>query len=298
MTNPSKNSSVAFIGLGVMGSPIAGRMGERLERVVGFDISPAAREAVASRGVLPATSIAEAVKGAGCIFMMLPKVEIARQVTLEVLRHASKGALLVELGTIGSDAACEHAVWARASGVRYLDAPVINGGEKGARDGTLKILAGGDVQDVEDATPSLRTFSTETFHLGAVGTGQSMKLIHNTLLAALSCAYAEALVLADKAGVSAQRALDILKVGSTRSFALDWLFTPAVQGDFSGGATVNILLKDMLLGMKEVDRFHAPAGMAARATDLYQACQDQGLGHLDMSAVYKLLRESKVVSPA
>jgi 3-hydroxyisobutyrate dehydrogenase len=291
MTNKPTDSVIAFIGLGVMGAPIVQRIRAQFVQVIGFDVSAEARADAASHGVVAAVSVAEAVREAQCIFMMLPKVEIAREVTQEVIAHAPRGAILVELGTIGSDAACQHARWAQEAGHRYVDAPVINGGQQGAQDGTLKILAGGDPSDVAAVTSALRTFSTETFHMGPVGTGQSMKLVHNTLLAALSTSYAEALVLAEKSGIGAPRALEILKVASTRSFALEWLFSPAVRGDFGGGAKVDILVKDLLLGQQEVERFQAPASMAARATSLYQACQTQGLGQLDMSAIFKLLSE-------
>ncbi|MDO8770079.1 MAG: NAD(P)-dependent oxidoreductase [Burkholderiaceae bacterium] len=291
MTSKTSDLVIAFIGLGVMGAPIARRMRAQFAHVIGFDLSPVARADAASHGIVAAESVAEAVREAQCVFMMLPKVEIARQVTQEVVVNARRGSILVELGTIGSDAAREHAGLAIQAGHRYVDAPVINGGQQGAQDGTLKILAGGELADVEAVTPALRTFSTETFHMGPVGTGQSMKLVHNTLLAALTTAYAEALVLADKSGIGAARALEILKVASTRSFALDWLFSPAVRGDFGGGAKVDILVKDLLLGQREVERFEAPASMAARATSLYQTCQAQGMGQLDMSAIFKLLSE-------
>jgi 3-hydroxyisobutyrate dehydrogenase len=291
MTNKPIDPVIAFIGLGVMGAPIARRMRQGFNRVIGFDLSPEARSAAVSHGIVAAESVAEAVREAQCIFMMLPKVEIAREVTQEVIAHAPRGSILVELGTIGSEAACQHARWAQEAGHRYLDAPVINGGQQGAQDGTLKILAGGDASDVAAVTQALRSFSTETFHMGPVGTGQSMKLVHNTLLAALTTSYAEALVLAEKSGIGAARALEILKVGSTRSFALEWLFPPAVRGDFGGGAKVDILVKDLLLGQREVERFQVPASMAARATTLYQSCQAQGLGQLDMSAIFKLLSE-------
>lgn len=289
MQNVSRDTAIAFIGLGVMGGPIARRIRMSFDRVSGFDLSPQAQAEASRQGIVMAASIAEAVQGARIVFMMLPKVEIARDVTQQVIAHAPPGAILVELGTIGSEAACEHARRAREADHGYVDAPVINGGQQGARDGTLKLLAGGELADITAVTPALRAFSTETFHMGAVGTGQSMKLVHNSLLAALAASYAEALVLADKAGIGAARALEILKVGSTRSFSLEWLFPPAIQGDFSGGAAVDILAKDLLLSRQEVERFQAPASMAARATALYQACQAQGMGKLDMSAIFKLL---------
>jgi len=291
MTMPRKEPTIAFIGLGVMGMPIARRLRSTFARVAGFDVSSEVRSAAARDGIMAVESIAQAVRDAQAVFMMLPKVEIARTVTHEVVAYAARGTILVELGTIGSDAASQHARFAQEAGLGYVDAPVINGGQQGAEAGTLKILAGGDVADIAAIEPMLRAFSTDTFHMGPVGTGQSMKLLHNTLLAALTTAYAEALVLADKSGIGAARAYEILKGSSARSFALEWLMAPAVRGDFSGGAKVDILSKDLLLGRCEVDRFQAPAGMAARATSLYQACQAHGLGNLDMSAIFKLLTD-------
>ena len=286
-----QENTIAFIGLGIMGLPIARRMRGSFERVNGYDVSPESRASAARASIAATGSIADTVRDAQVVFMMLPKVEIARVVTQEVVAHAARGTILVELGTIGSDAACQHAKWAQEAGMGYVDAPVINGGQQGAEAGTLKILAGGDASHIATIEPALRTFSTETFHMGAVGTGQSMKLLHNTLLAALATCYAEALVLADHSGIGAVRAHEILKGSSARSFALEWLMGPAVRGDFSGGAKVDILNKDLLLGQREVERFKAPCGMAGRATTLYQACQAHGYGGLDMSAILKLLTE-------
>jgi 3-hydroxyisobutyrate dehydrogenase len=288
----STSTPIALIGLGVMGEPIAAHLHARFSGVTGFDLSPEARTATRGRGVRVVDDLTECLTGADVVFTILPSVAASRQVLQAALRHASPGATLVELGTIGSEAACEHAAMAAKAGFLYLDAPVINGGQPAAEAATLKILAGGEAAVLQPMEPLFRAFSTDTFHMGPVGTGQTMKLLHNMLLGSIACASAEALALAERAGIGAQRAFHILRQSSTQSFALDWLFPAAMQNDFSGGAKVDILVKDLHLGEQEVARHQARAPYAQTTGALFDACQAKGWGRSDMSIVLKLLSEN------
>lgn len=229
---------------------------------------------------------------ADLIFTVLPTLKVGKAVMQEILETAASGAVWVELGTIGSAAAREHAGLAESAGLGFVDAPVINGGQQGAEAGTLKILAGGDAATIARVDPALRAFSTETLYRGPAGSAQTMKLINNMLLAAISSATAEALALAERSGIGAKRAFDILRLSSTRSFALDWFFPAAVKGDFSGGAKIDILVKDMQLAEEEAALHEAKVPFVDVTFELFRQCQERGWGTSDMSIVLKLLADA------
>jgi len=290
------DSTIAVIGLGIMGGPIARRLRERFAQVRGHDLDAQACERARAQGVQVPGSVAACVAGADLIFTVLPTLEAGKVVMREIVSSARRGAIWVELGTIGSAAAREQAAVAEAAGLGFVDAPVINGGQQGAEAGTLKILAGGDAQTIARIEPALLAFSTETLCMGPAGSAQTMKLINNMLLAAISSATAEALALAERAGIGAGRAFDILRLSSTRSFALDWLFPAAVQGDFSGGAKIDILVKDMALAEQEAALHQAQVPFADISAALFRQCQARGWGSSDMSIVLKLLAETNATS--
>lgn len=282
---------VGFVGLGIMGFPIAERISNGGASIVGFDRSETVRAAAQQAGIQMARSLEECVNGADALCMMLPSVQVATDVVEQVLQLASSGMILVELGTIGRQTAIDHAGQAKAKNCRYVDAPVINGGREGAAKGMLKILAGGEAEVIEILNPLFRHFSTETFHVGSVGTGQAMKLVHNMLLSVITTGTAEALILAQEMGIKPEIAADVLKVSSARSFALEWLFPPALKGDFSGGAKVDILRKDLGLFQEEARRTTAAAEFSARAASLFESCAERGYGQSDVSIVLKLFAE-------
>ena len=137
-----------------------------------------------------------------------------------------------------------------------------------------------------------RSFSDGTFHLGPVGAGQAFKLIHNTLLALVAVANAEALTVAEKLGLDLSHTLEILSTSSTRSFALDWLFRPAIRGDFSGGAKIDILRKDMKLALDQGGSVGATMEFAKIATRIFDECSAEGLGECDVSVTMDWMRRA------
>ncbi|MGY3317335.1 NAD(P)-dependent oxidoreductase [Arthrobacter sp. TE12232] len=294
-----KQQIVAFIGLGAMGQPIARHISDGGYALRAVDSFPGARLRAAEAGLETFESVEDAVPGADFILMMLPTVEIAHHVFESVVASADPGSMIIEMGTIGHEASAAHARIAQGRGVRYLDAPVIGGGREAAEDGRLKILAGGDEETVQSADPLLRCFSTLTYHVGGDGAGQVMKVIHNLLLAGITAATAEALVLAGRLGVEPDKAVDILDSSSTSTFALNWLFPPALREDYSGGAKVDILLKDIRLAIGDI-RSVAPEEswtVAERVHRLYERCQEAGYGGDDMAVVYRLLQTDVASAP-
>jgi 3-hydroxyisobutyrate dehydrogenase-like beta-hydroxyacid dehydrogenase len=293
------NQIVTFIGLGVMGLPIAKLISDGGYTVRAVDSFPDARLRASEMGLETFATVEEATGGSDFILMMLPTVEISEQVFASVLVSADRGSMIIEMGTIGQHTSAAHAVRARQKGVRYLDSPVIGGGREAAENGRLKMLVGGDESIVLAAEALLRCFSTRIFHVGSGdGVGQSMKIIHNLLLAGITAATAEALVLAETLGVEAEKSFEILQSSSTNSFALNWLFGPALQDDYSGGAKVDILLKDLRLAIGDV-AMSSPQEtwtVAKQVHQLYERCKESGYGSDDMAVVYRLLQNDAALT--
>lgn len=285
---------VAFAGLGIMGFPIAKRINDAGFDLIGVDNSEAVRARARSEGMRMAGSLAEAVADADLVLMMLPTVDIAREVFDNVLRFAPGTATMVQMGTIGYAEAAREAEVARDKGVPYLDAPVIGGGAPAAEAGVLKILAGSDAPIPAGIEQLLRCFSARTFHMGAPGAGQMTKLVHNTLLASIATSTAEAFSVARGFGIDPDVAWEVFHSSSTNSFALEWLFVPALKGDYSGGAKVDILLKDLRLFSDALKVHDAGGGVkhGREALALYEQCQRMGHGQDDISVVFKVLGES------
>lgn len=289
----NEKTKVVFAGLGIMGFPIAKRIHEAGFDLTGVDNSEAVRANALAAGIRMTESLIEAVADADVVLMMLPPVEISRLVFDEVLTHAPAASILVQLGTIGYAEAVREAEAARTKGVTYLDAPVIGGGAPAAEAGNLKILAGSDGPIPAGTEQLFRCFSARTFHMGIPGAGQMTKLVHNTLLASIATSTAEAFAVARGFGIDPDVAWDVFRSSSTNSFALEWLFAPALKDDYSGGAKVDILLKDLRLFMDALET-RDPGDVVTHgrgALELYEDCHRLGHGQDDIAVVFKVLGE-------
>ncbi|MCG2624714.1 NAD(P)-dependent oxidoreductase [Arthrobacter sp. I2-34] len=287
---------VVFVGLGVMGTPIAGMI-HRNHRLVAVDLSPVARKAAAGRGLSTSESLEEALPGASHVCLMLPTVQASNAVVGTLLEHVQLPLTVIELGTVGPEASQANACRLEQAGHQMVDAPVIGGGQAAAEEGRLTTLIGGHPDAVEHAGPILRSMSRRQIHLGSAGAGQTMKLIHNSLLASIAAATAEALAACTRLGVNQQGAFDILSSSSTNSFVLDWLFSGAINGDYSSGAKVSILAKDLELAGSLWSNDDGAAQVNQAATRQFLDCLSAGLGQEDIGIILPHL-EGGLARPA
>ncbi|MCU1700357.1 MAG: 3-hydroxyisobutyrate dehydrogenase, partial [Mycobacterium sp.] len=202
-------STVAFLGLGNMGGPMAANLVAAGHTVRGFDLVPALKAAAEDKGAKVFDSGAEAVADADVVITSLPNGAIVKACYAEVLPAAKPGALFIDTSTISVDDARAINAQAGEHGFAQLDAPV-SGGVKGATAGTLAFMVGGDPAAVERAKPVLEPMAGKIIHCGASGTGQSAKLCNNMVLAVQQIAIGEAFVLAEKLGLSAQSLFDVI----------------------------------------------------------------------------------------
>ncbi|MCY1157427.1 MAG: NAD(P)-dependent oxidoreductase [Citricoccus sp.] len=276
--------TVVFVGLGVMGTPIAAMI-HRHHPLVAVDLSPAAREGAARRGLSTSESVEEALTGASHVCLMLPTVQASNAVVRTLLENAQQPLTVIELGTVGPEASQANVRRLEESGHQGVDAPVIGGGKAAAEEGRLTTLVGGRPDAVQHAGPVLRSMSQRQIHLGEAGAGQTMKLIHNSLLASIAAATAEALATCTRLGVDQRRAFEILSSSSTNSFALEWLFSRALDGDYSSGAKVSILAKDLELASALWNNDDGAARVNQAATRQFLDLLDAGLGQEDIGII-------------
>jgi len=288
-------TTIAFLGLGNMGAPMAGNLVNAGYSVRGYDPVAAARDAAADKGVEVAERGTTAVKGADVVITMLPNGALVKECYAEVMGKARKGALFVDSSTIAVDDAREVHAYAGERGFAQLDAPV-SGGVKGAVAGTLAFMVGGEGEALERARPVLEPMAGKIIHCGDSGAGQAAKLCNNMLLAVQQIAVGEAFVLAEKLGLSAQSLFDVVTGATGNCWAVHTncpvpgpVPTSPANNGFKPGFATALMNKDLGLAMDAVASSGASAPLGSHAAQIYAAFAEEHAG-LDFSAVIEALR--------
>ena len=250
--------TVAWIGLGNMGGPMAANLAAAGHQVTGFDLSDSATRIAAENGVRVARSVAETVREADIVFTMLPAGSHVKAVMSGpdgVMAHLRPGSLVVDSSTIDIDTAHELHELLTGRGFRFLDAPV-SGGIFGAQAGTLTFMIGGSEVDLDDARAMIDVMAGRVFHAGGPGAGQSAKIANNMMMAINLAGLCEGAVLADRLGLDPKTFFEIAGVSSGDSWALRTWYpipgvveTAGVNRDFTGGFLTDLALKDIRLAV-------------------------------------------------
>ncbi|SOX52286.1 3-hydroxyisobutyrate dehydrogenase [Mycobacterium ahvazicum] len=294
----TEHLTVAFLGLGNMGAPMATNLVAANHAVRGFDPVPAALAAATAAGVTGFDSAAEAVAGADVVITMLPNGELVKRCYAEVLPAARAGALFIDSSTISVSDAREVHAQAKEHGVAQLDAPV-SGGVKGAVAGTLAFMVGGEEDAVQRARRVLEPMAGKIIHCGAAGAGQAAKVCNNMVLAVQQIAIGEAFVLAEKLGLSAQSLFDVITGATGNCWAVHTncpvpgpVPTSPANNDFKPGFATALMNKDLGLAMDAVSSTGSSAPLGTHAAEIYAAfvASDASHGALDFSAVIEALR--------
>jgi 2-hydroxy-3-oxopropionate reductase len=278
---------IAFIGLGIMGLPMAGNLVRAGHDVVGYNRGAARRASLAEAGGTAAGSIAEAVRGAEVIITMLPDSPDVTSVVLGedgVLASAGGGALLIDMSTIAPATARTVAERATEAGLRPLDAPV-SGGERGAIDGTLSIMVGGERADVEAARPLLEVLGATVVHVGPAGSGQTVKAANQLIVAGTIELVAEALTFLDAHGVESGPAVEVLAGGLAGSAVLDRKAAGMLAREFAPGFRIDLHHKDLGIVVDSARAAGVVIPLGAVVAQLMAAARAQGDGDLDHSAL-------------
>ena len=294
-------TTIAFIGLGNMGGPMAANLVKAGHAVVGYDLSDASRKAAAEAGVAVEPSAKAAVRDADAdvVITMLPAGKHVRAVWAELLPLAKPGALFIDCSTIDVDSARAVHEMARQAGVAALDAPV-SGGTGGARGATLTFMAGGEDAAFARGKPILEQMGRKIVHCGGAGAGQAAKICNNMILGISMIGVGEAFVLAEKLGLSHQALFDVASTSSGQCWSLTTYCpvpgpvptSPANNG-YKPGFAADLMLKDLKLAQEAAASAGAATPLGAAAAQLYALFAAQGEGGTDFSGIIAMLRGDK-----
>lgn len=290
-------STIAFLGLGHMGGPMAHNLVAAGHTVAGYDPEPPAQEAAREAGVAVARSAAEAVAGAEVVLTMLPNGAVVLGLYDEILPAAAPGALFIDSSTIAVADAREAHRRAAAAGHAMVDAPV-SGGVVGATAGTLAFMVGGDDATFRRAEPVLQAMGRTIVHCGDSGNGQAAKLCNNMILAISMDAVSEAFVLGEALGLSHQALFDVASNASGQCWALTTNCpvpgpvpaSPANRG-YEAGFAVGLMAKDLGLAANAL-REHGVAGeLGLLMAERYAQMRDSGRAANDFSDIINDIRD-------
>jgi len=290
MSEPA-STTIGFIGLGIMGGPMASNLIKAGYPVVGYDVVPAAMEKLTAAGGTAADSIAALTAEADVVITMLPDSPFVEEVVLGsggVLENAKPGLLLIDMSTIRPDTSVTVGTEAASRGVRALDAPV-SGGEKGAIDGVLSIMVGGEEDVFTAALPVLEVLGKTIVHVGPAGAGQTVKAANQLVVGGTYALVAEAIVLLEASGVDAGRGLDVLAGGLAGSRILELKRESMVARQFAPGFRIDLHHKDMGIATAAAREAGVALPVTGLIAQLIAAARAQGYGSLDHSALLKVV---------
>jgi 3-hydroxyisobutyrate dehydrogenase-like beta-hydroxyacid dehydrogenase len=293
-------SECGFIGLGRMGGAMAGRLLDAGHRVIAYDPSAAACDALVRRGASIAPGARAVADAAPVVFLSLPTPEIVLDVVLgeNGALGGSRLEVCVDLSTSGPDAAIRLAAGLVARGVASIEAPV-SGGIKGARDGTLALMASGPAPAFERVRPLLEIFGRPFFMGEAAGAGQIMKLVNNLLGACAIAITAEGMTIGAKAGLDPARMIEVLNVSSGRSSATQDKWPRAVlPRTFDFGFAAGLCLKDVRLCLAAARVLGVPANVGAAVSGLLERTVSVLGADADFTAMMKIVEHDAGLDPA
>jgi len=289
----SDKTTVAVIGLGIMGSPMAVNLVKAGYDVVGYNRSRAKTETLVAQGGRGADSVADAVSAADVVITMLPDSPDVEAVVLGeegLVAHARPRSLWIDASTIRPDVSVRLAELAAKRAIRAVDAPV-SGGEAGAIEASLSIMVGGSGDDVEAARPVLESVGSTVVHVGPAGAGQTVKAANQLIVAGTIELVAEALVFLDAHGVDAEAAVKVLAGGLAGNRILDHKAAGMIAREFAPGFRVDLHHKDLGIVTSAAREAGVAIPLGAVVAQLMGALRARGHGSLDHSALRLLVDE-------
>ncbi len=285
------SEDIAFLGLGVMGGPMAGHLAAAGHRVTVYNRTATKARAWLSeyRGAAAVTP-ADAAKSARFVFSCVGGDDDLRAVTVGrdgAFATMRPGAVFVDHTTTSAEAAREAAERARSDGLDFLDAPVA-GGESGARQGALSIMVGGDAVAFERAAPLLQAYGRSILHMGPAGAGQLTKMANQICATGIIASLAESLSFAERAGLDGDKVVEAVSNGSAASWQVVHRAEPMLQRDFSAGGAVGLLHKDLGICLDEAARIGASLPVVELVRSYYETFVGRGEGALDAACVIDL----------
>src|SRR6478609_6927462 len=282
-------STIAFIGLGIMGLPMAAHLVDAGHKVVGYNRSPDRTRQLVERGGVAAESAADAAREADIVAVMVPDSPQVQDVLVgggAVFDAVRPGTLIIDFSSIRPDVTVELAAEAAKRGLRLIDAPV-SGGEAGAVAATLSIMVGGESADFDAAQPVLQTVGRTVIHVGPHGAGQTVKAANQLIVAGTIQLLAEALVLVEAYGVDADAALTVLGGGLAGSAVLNQQREHMLSRSFQPGFRIDLHHKDLGIVTAAAREAGVVVPLGALVAQLMASARANGDGGLDHSALLR-----------
>jgi 2-hydroxy-3-oxopropionate reductase len=286
-------ATIAFIGLGIMGGPMARNLVQAGHTVIGFNRSPAPVAKLVEAGGQGAESVPEVVAEADVIITMLPDSPDVEGLALGddgIYAKARQGAIHLDMSTIRPDVATRLAEAGRERGIRVLDAPV-SGGEAGAIEAKLSIMVGGDAADFTEVKPILEVLGTTIVYVGPAGSGQTVKAANQLIVAGTIELVAEAIVFLEAYGVDTKAAIEVLAGGLAGNRILDRKGESMLSRKFEPGFRIDLHHKDMGIVTEAARAKGVAIPLGAVTAELVGSLRAQGHGGLDHSALLKIVEQ-------
>jgi len=281
---------IGFIGLGIMGKPMAYNLLKAGHQLVVFDIVKDRMDKLVAAGAVAATSPKNVAESCMYIITMLPDSPQVKTVVLGedgILKGAKPGALLIDMSSIAPGASREIASECEKAGVRMLDAPV-SGGEPKAIDGSLSIMVGGDKALFESVKDDiLLKMGASAVYCGEIGAGNTTKLANQIIVACNIAALAEALTLAKKAGVNPMQVYEAIKGGLAGSTVMNAKAPMMIKGEYKPGFRVELHIKDLANALETGRVLASPLPLTTMVMEMFQTLRADGAGQDDHSALAK-----------
>jgi 3-hydroxyisobutyrate dehydrogenase-like beta-hydroxyacid dehydrogenase len=286
-------ADVAFIGLGVMGFPMAGHL-TKAHRVTVYNRSPARAAAWVAKYAHPsAPTPATAAANADLVFICVgddPDLRAVVAGAQGVLTSARPGTVVVDHTTASADIARELAGLAKAKGVDFIDAPV-SGGQAGAENGQLTVMCGGEIEAFEKAAPVIGAFAKMCKRVGPSGAGQLTKMVNQICIAGAVQGLAEAMNFGQRAGLDMETVLEVISKGAAQSWQMENRCRTMLQGKFDFGFAVDWMRKDLRIAMEEARRNGARLPAITLIDQFYAEVQARGHGRWDTSSLMSILTD-------
>jgi 3-hydroxyisobutyrate dehydrogenase-like beta-hydroxyacid dehydrogenase len=287
---------VGFVGLGKMGHPMALRLLEAGHTVHVYNRSPTPVEALASKGALPAASLADLNSRSEAVLTALPTVQAVLSVYEQLASGARTGQLFADHSTVNIDLNRQCAAMLAEKGADFLDAPV-SGGPGGASSGTLTVMVGGNPETFSRMLPIFEAFGKNIRLCGPTGAGQAVKLVNQLLVGVHTSAIAEATVLGIKLGADPQVILDVVGTSFGGSTMMTRNVPRFISRDFKAATPINLILKDLGIIHDEARRSGVPILLGALAEQRFLEAQARGWGESDMARLVQLWEEASGAHP-
>lgn len=288
-------TKVAWIGTGVMGAPMAAHLQRAGYAVFAYNRTPQKAEALREMGVTPCETIAQAVKDADFVFTMVGYPRDVEQVYLAqdgVMSHIRPGAIAVDMTTSSPELAERLYAAGKEKGVSVLDAPV-SGGDTGAKNAALTIMAGGDEEAYEKTMPLFRCMGKTMNYMGGAGMGQHTKACNQIGVAGATAAYTEALSYALRVGLDPERMLAAIAAGSAGSWQIDHMAPRALSGDHAPGFFIKHFIKDMRIASAAAAEKGLVLPMLETVLEEYEQMADMGLENEGTQALIRRYFEER-----